>query len=171
MGIVHDTGVCKYSNVTGRTMEIAGKLMEYGVDHSRIIDETFYARTYIQSQVLGRAILESIQLMDGACIFSYIKNKYFDFYGAVYQDLDGIVEQLRITKGVEVAILIVEIEPGVNKVSLRSNTRVDVASIAEKFGGGGHIRAAGCTIDGTVYDVINNLTLYIEAQLEGTKIV
>lgn len=171
MGIVHDTGVFKYSNVTGQTMSIAGKLIDLGVDQTGIIDDTFFAKTYIQNQLMGRAILESIMLLEGKCIFSYIKNKYFDFYGASYKDLDGIVDQLRITKGVEVAILITEIEPGVNKVSLRSNHLVDVNEVAGKFGGGGHIRAAGCTMDGTIYDVVNNLTLYIEAQLKEKEIV
>lgn len=171
MGIVHDTGVFKYSNVSGQTMSIAGKLLEMGVEHTMIIDDTFFAKTYIQNQILGRAILESIMLMNGKCIFSYIKHKYFDFYGATYKDLDGIVDQLRITKGVEVAILITEVEPGVNKVSLRSNNIVDVNAVAQKFGGGGHIRAAGCTMDGTIYDVVNNLTLYIEAQLKESGIV
>lgn len=171
MGIVHDTGVFKFSNVSCQTMEIAGKLLELGVDNTMIIDQTFYTKTYIQNQLLGRAILESIMVLDGKCIFSYIRNKYFDFYGASYQDLDGIVDQLRITKGVEVAILITEIETGVNKVSLRSNQFVDVNEVASKFGGGGHIRAAGCTMDGTIYDVVNNLTLYIEAQLKENDLV
>jgi phosphoesterase RecJ-like protein len=171
MGIVHDTGVFKFSNVSCRTMEIAGKLLDIGVDNTMIIDHTFFAKTYIQNQLLGRAILESIMVLDGKCIFSYIKNKYFDFYGASYQDLEGVVEQLRITKGVEVAILITEIEPGVNKVSMRSNQIVDVNDVASRFGGGGHIRAAGCTMEGTIYDVVNNLTLYIEAQLKENDLV
>ena len=53
------------------------------------------------------------------------------------------------------------------KVSLRSTEKVDVAAIASYFGGGGHVRAAGCTMLGTAYDVINNLSLHIERQLGG----
>ena len=58
-----------------------------------------------------------------------------------------------------------EKEPGVFKVSLRSSEKVDVSAIAQKFGGGGHVRAAGCVMQGSIYDVINNLTLYLERDL------
>ena len=54
-------------------------------------------------------------------------------------------------------------------MSLRSTEKVDVAKVAEMFGGGGHVRAAGCTMNGTFHDVINNLSLHIEEQLEGTS--
>lgn len=67
--------------------------------------------------------------------------------------------------GVEVAIFLYELEPQTFKVSMRSDKKVDVSSIARLFGGGGHIRAAGCTMNGNPFDVVNNLTLYIERQL------
>lgn len=77
----------------------------------------------------------------------------------------GIVSQLRLTAGVEVAIFIYEMETQLFKVSLRSNGKVDVSRIAVFFGGGGHVRAAGCDMQGSMYDVINNLTAEIEKQL------
>lgn len=80
-------------------------------------------------------------------------------------DLDGIVSQLRLTRGVEVAIFIYELETQSFKVSLRSNGRVDVSKVAVFFGGGGHTRAAGCDLQGSMYDVINNITAEIEKQL------
>ena len=73
--------------------------------------------------------------------------------------------QLRLTKGVEVAIFLYELKPMEFKVSLRSNGNVDVNQVASYFGGGGHVRAAGCEIKGTYYDVLNNLTLHIEEQI------
>ena len=88
-----------------------------------------------------------------------------DFYGVEGGDLDGIVSQLRLTKGVEVAIFIYEIETQTFKVSLRSNGKVDVSKVAVFFGGGGHTRAAGCDLQGSMYDVINNITAEIEHQL------
>ena len=88
-----------------------------------------------------------------------------DFYGLTPGDMDGIVIQLKNTEGVHVAIFLYELEPQVFKVSLRSDELVDVSKIAAVFGGGGHVRAAGCTMSGSPYDVINNLTLYIEKQL------
>lgn len=59
-GLIHDTGVFKYSCTSARTMEIAGKLMAKGIDFGSIIDNSFYKKTYVQNQILGRALLESI---------------------------------------------------------------------------------------------------------------
>ncbi|SEQ35483.1 phosphoesterase RecJ domain-containing protein [Lachnospiraceae bacterium RM5] len=165
LGIVHDSGVFKYSNTSYNTMAIAGKLMEKGIDFTSIIDDTFYTKTYVQNQILGRALLESVVFYDGKCIFSVVKKDEFDFYNITSADLDGVVEQLRITKGVEVAIFMYETEPMEYKISLRSKSEVDVSKVAEYFGGGGHIRAAGVMMHGTVYDVINNLSEQISLQL------
>lgn len=165
MGIVHDTGVFKHSNTTKKTMHMAGKLINKGVAFSKLIDESFYKKTFIQNQILGRCLLESFMVLDGKCIVSIISQRIMEFYGAASKDLDGIIDQLRITKGVEVAVLIYEIEPQHYKVSMRSNGKVDVNKIAVYFGGGGHVMASGCTIQATPHDVINNLTKHIEAQL------
>ena len=104
-------------------------------------------------------------VLDGRCIISAIKKKDMKFYGVEPSDLDGIVSQLRLTRGVEVAIFIYELETQSFKVSLRSNGRVDVSKVAVFFGGGGHTRAAGCDLQGSMYDVINNITAEIEKQL------
>ena len=79
--------------------------------------------------------------------------------------LDGIVSQLRVTKDVEAAVFLYETEDGY-KVSMRSNGKVDVARVASYFGGGGHVKAAGCTMQGSAFDVVNSLTLDIERQLQ-----
>ena len=88
-----------------------------------------------------------------------------DFYGVDGKDLDGIVSQLRLTKGVEVAMFLYETESQIFKVSLRSNGKVDVSKVAGYFGGGGHTRAAGCDLQGSMYDVVNNVTREIERQI------
>lgn len=164
-GIIHDTGVMQYQSTTPETMRIAADLMEKGIDHSKIIDESFYQKTYIQNQVMGRVLAESIMLLDGACIVGVLKKKDLVFYGVEGKDLDGIVGQLRLTKGVEVAVFLYELDTMEYKVSLRSNGKIDVNRVASFFGGGGHVRAAGCEIKGTSHDVINNLTLHIEGQM------
>ncbi|MDY3249317.1 MAG: DHH family phosphoesterase, partial [Candidatus Choladocola sp.] len=89
MGIVHDTGVFRHSCTSPETMEIAAKLMRKGINSSRIINETYYDKTYHQNQILGRALLESILLLDGKIIFSAVKKKEMDFYGVEPSDLDG----------------------------------------------------------------------------------
>lgn len=157
-GMIHDTGVFQYTNTSPRTMCIAAELMKTGVDFSSIIETSFYQKTYIQNQIMGRVLAESILLADGKCIVGYVKQKDMVFYGVTGKDLDGIVSQLRLTKGVEIAIFLYELESQVFKVSLRSNGNTDVSVIAAHFGGGGHSRAAGCTMRGSVHDVINNLT-------------
>ena len=147
-------------------MEIAGELLSHGIDCAKIIDDSFYRKTYVQNQILGRALLESILFMDGRCIFSALSKKELDFYGADSKDVDGIIDQLRITAGVECAIFIYEKSPQEFKVSLRSNQIVDVSKIASYFGGGGHIRAAGCTMMGSSHDVLNNLSKLIAQQMD-----
>ena len=166
VGFVHDTGVFKHSNTTRKTMEIAGMLIEKGVQPSMIIDGTFYEKTYIQNQVLGRCLMESILLMDGRVIISYISADVQKLYGITSSDMSGIIDQLRITKGVEVAILLKESKKREWFISMRSNRVVDVSKICVMFGGGGHIRAAGCTMYGSVHDCVNSLTKEIEKQLK-----
>lgn len=164
-GIAHDTGVFQYSCTSPKTMEIAGKLIAKGIPFTRIVDHTFYEKTYIQNQILGRALLESMMLLEGKCIFTAVSRKDMEFYGVEPIDLDGIVSHLRMTKGVEVAIFVYETAPYTYKVSMRSNGKVDVSAVGAIFGGGGHKMAAGCTISGTIHDVINNISRYIAQQL------
>lgn len=164
-GIIHDTGVFRHSNTSRKTMEIAGKMMEKGVDFGSIIDGTFYKKTYLQSQIMGRALFESVAFLDKKCIFTVIRKRDMDFYGVNKSDFEGIVEQLRVIDGVECAIFMYEVGVHRYKVSLRSNKKVDVSKIALYFGGGGHLRAAGCTMSGSFHDVINNLSGHIEEQL------
>ena len=120
-GMIHDTGVFQYSSTSPETMRIAGELMKTGIPFSNIIDESFYQKTYIQNQVMGRVLAESILLQNGACIVGYLRKKDMDFYGVTGSDLDGVVSQLRLTRGVEVAIFLYETETQTFKVSLRSN--------------------------------------------------
>lgn len=167
IGIIHDCGVFQYSNTSPRTMEVAAKLIRFEFNFSKLIEESFYQKTYWQNQILGRALIESVRFMNGRCVVSCVDKKMMAFYEVVPKDLDGIVNQLRSIKGIDCAIFLYELNPMEYKVSMRSNECVDVAQVASYFGGGGHIRAAGCTMKGTVHDVINNLSLHIEKQLQG----
>lgn len=165
-GMIHDTGVFQYSNTTPETMRKGANLISYGFDFARLIEETFYQRTYIQSQIMGRALMESIRFMDNRCIVSVVTRKTMDFYHASPKDLDGIVNHLRNIKGISCAIFMYETDGLEYKVSMRSDEKVDVAKVAVYFGGGGHARAAGCTMRGTFHDCVNNLSLHIAKQLE-----
>lgn len=165
-GIVHDTGVFQFSCTAPSTMIAAAELMKKGIDFTTIIGDTFYSKTYVQNQILGRALLESIVFMDGKCIFSVVTKKMMDFYGVLPKHLDGIVNQLRVTTGVEVAIFLYELEKGEFKVSLRANGDTDVSKVAGFFGGGGHRKAAGFSFKGTSHDIINNLAVQLEKAME-----
>ena len=167
MGIAHDTGVFQYSCTSPETMEAAADLMRKGIDSHDIIDKTYYEKTYIQNQILGKALLESMLILDKRCIVSSVSKKEMDFFEAVPADLEGIVSQLRNTKGMEVAVFLYELDNQTYKVSLRSKGAVDVSKIAKYFGGGGHVRAAGVTMKGTKHDVINNVSRKILSQLDA----
>ena len=165
IGIIHDTGVLRYSNTAPHTLQVVSELIKFGFDFSKIIDDTFYEKTYVQTQIMGRAILESVRFMHDKCIVSMVSRRMMDFYQVTPQDLDGIVNQLLAVKGVECAIFMYEIRTLEYKISMRSKGRVDVAAVAMRFGGGGHVRAAGCTMNGTYHDNINNLAIGIAEQL------
>lgn len=165
IGIIHDTGVFQYSNTTPDTLRKAARLISFGFDFPGLIEETFYQKTYLQSQIMGRALMESVRFMNGRCIVGVVDRKTMDFYHVESKDLEGIVNQLRNIKGVDCAIFMYETGNLEYKVSLRSNEKVDVARVAAFFGGGGHVRAAGCTMKGTFHDCVNNLSLHIEEQL------
>lgn len=168
IGMVTDTGVFMYSNTGRQTMEIAGKLLDYGFDFPAIVREVFYEKTYVQQQIMGRALLESIRFLDGRCIVSRIDRKTMHFFQAASSDMDGIASELLQTEGVVCSIFMYEIAPMQYKVSLRSTGEVDVSEIAAIYGGGGHGRAAGCTCNNAHYhDIINNMSEEIEKQLKA----
>ena len=169
MGIVHDTGVFQYSCTSPETMEVGAALLRKGINGSAIIDGTYFEKSYVQNQMLGKALLESMMILNKKAVVSVIRLKEMEFFQAKPSDLDGIVSVLRQTRGVEVAILLYELEPQTFKVSLRSKEIVDVSAVVKYYGGGGHVRAAGVTMKGSPHDVINNLTLLIERQLRAAE--
>ena len=87
-----------------------------------------------------------------------------DFYGVTGRELGGIIEQLRLTEGVEVAIFLYETGDNEYKVRLRSKKDIDVSQIDVSFGGGGHVRAAGFSAKGTVHDINTRIGAMIEGQ-------
>ncbi len=169
IGIAHDTGVFRYSNTSPHTLQIAAELLKFGFDFSALIEHTFFEKTYVQTQIMGRAVLESVRFMNDRCIVSMVTRRMMEFYQVGPKDLDGIVNQLQSVRGVDCAIFMYEIGTLEYKVSMRSNGVVDVSQVAVKFGGGGHVRAAGCTMNGTYHDNINNISKEIAMQLKQAQ--
>lgn len=167
LGMIHDTGVFKHTNTSKKTLHIAGNLIEKGIPFSRMIDETFYRKNFRQNKILGRALLESKLYLEGQVIVTMITKDILDEYQCVSGDLEGVVDQLRVTEGVEVAILIHEVEDSIFKISMRANGKVDVSIIAVSFGGGGHVKASGCTVYGAIPEILGKITGAIKQQLIG----
>lgn len=165
LGIVHDTGVFKHSNTTKETMCVAGDLIELGANPQKTIDDTFYSKTHMQNQILGQALLNSYMTLDNQCVVTCLRKEVFDHYHASSVDVDGVVDQIRVTRGIEVAVFYYEYEPDVYKFSLRSNERLDVSQIALAFGGGGHVRAAGFSLEGSQEEVIEKVLARIAEAL------
>lgn len=165
VGMVHDTGVFQYSSTSAKTMNAAGVLMEKGINFSQIVDDTFYTKTFAQNKILGQALLNSRLYQEGAVIGTAISQEEMKRFQVLPKHLDGIVSQLRVTKGVEAAIFLYENDDGTWKVSMRSNGKVNVADIAMKFKGGGHVRAAGATMEGAPEDIFGRICEEMERQL------
>ncbi len=164
-GICHDTGQFKHSNTTKRTLTITSELVDMGVNTSFIIDHTLNNRTFVQNQALGYALTEAALILDNKVIYSFIPKKWQELHGVTPSDMGIIIDELRIVEGTEVAIFAYETNSMEYKVSMRAKDYVNVSKIAQYFGGGGHIKAAGCTMKGSYIDVINNLLREIEKQL------
>lgn len=158
LGIIHDTGILQYSNTSPRTLRTAARLLEFGIPFSRMIEETFSERTLTQNRIMGFVLERSEALLEGRFVLGYLTEEEMASYGASLMDLEMIVSQLKLTKGAEAAAFVYESSPGVFKVSLRSREPVDVAAIAARFGGGGHLRASGCTIAASVDQIRTMLT-------------
>ncbi len=164
LGIAHDTGVFRYSNTSPETMNIAGFLMGKGIPYSKILDETYYIRSFVQQRIWGKALRDAELFLDGKCIVSVITKEDQETFGASPEELDGIVSELRSTEGVEVAVFLYELDDGY-KISLRSTSYVDVAQIARELGGGGHARAAGAEGGSDPEEIREQLLARIAAQI------
>ena len=164
-GIVSDTGVFRYSCTSPATMRIAADLMEYGIRTNEVVDETFFTKDWNENRILGYAVLNSHLLFDGRVIYSYITDEKMKEFQVTSRELDGIVSQLRLTRGVICAVFLYETGPWEYKVSLRSDDPFDVNEVAAVFGGGGHVRAAGCNVRGELADCIEAITAQIGSRL------
>ena len=109
--------------------------------------------------------MESVLLFEGKVIYSIVTKDMLKFYGLTGADLDGIIDNLRMTEGVECAILMYEIGLDKYKISMRSNDFVNVSEVASMFGGGGHVRASGCTMTGLTKNILEKLLAPIKEQM------
>ncbi len=144
--ITTDTGNFQYSNTTKKTHEIITKLYDTGFrayDVSmRLYENEPFRKITLQGDIMNRA--ESFA--DGRGIMTTVSLGDLERHGALMEDTEGLVAMMRGISGVELAVLLKENGPDNIKVSFRSKKYVDVAAISARYGGGGHKRAAGCTL-------------------------
>ncbi len=148
-GIITDTGGFKYQGVTAETFEFVAWLLNKGVNVSNIYRQVLEIKTKPNFE-LNRIANNRVEFLeDGKIAYTYITAEDEAKVGSESGDHEGIVDIGRCVEGVEVSIFIRQTEKGC-KISLRSNNYVNVADACSIFGGGGHARAAGATIQGTI---------------------
>ncbi|MBR5969457.1 MAG: bifunctional oligoribonuclease/PAP phosphatase NrnA [Lachnospiraceae bacterium] len=170
-GIVTDTGMFHYSCTSPLTMRIAARLMEFGFAASDLVEHVELERRYAQNKALGFLLTRSSLHLGDRVISSYIELSEMEEQGFGVQDLDGAVSELNLTSGVLCSLLAHGDASGGSKISLRSKTDdINVAKIAEAFSGGGHIRASGCSFEGSAADAVQAILPHVEAQLANIPV-
>lgn len=144
-GIIHDTGVLRYSSTSKHTMDIAGSCMDMGIEFGRIVEESFFAMSFEQKQVLGYVLENIKKRADGQIVYGCLDLKTRKMLNAEEMDMDGIIDEIRTTTGALMGVFMYGTPDGHVKASLRSNSdAVDVSRVCTAHGGGGHKKAAGC---------------------------
>jgi phosphoesterase RecJ-like protein len=146
VALAMDTGWFRHSNTTPRTFELASQLVSAGAHPDSLYDRLFEDNTLGRMKLMG-LVLERLQVVAGGKVaHSEIHRADYATTGALPQETEDMVNFTRSLAGVEVGLFFLEQPRGGVKVSFRSRARVDVARIAERFGGGGHRLASGAVV-------------------------
>ena len=146
LGIITDTGSLSYSNTTENTFKTVSKLIATGIDFSKIMYNINNSMSEEKLKLIALAIDKMEVYAGGKIRFTYVDYDTIQKLGVDEEDAEGITNYLRNVKGTDVAIYVRGKSDGSLKVSLRASENVDVSKVALKFGGGGHMRAAGYTM-------------------------
>ena len=150
VALAMDTGWFRHGNTTPRTYSLAGELTAAGARPEKLYDLLFECNSLPRLRLLG-LVLDRLQVADGGRVaYTEIRRGDYETTGATPQDTEDLVNFPRSIAGVEVGLLFMEQPRGGVKVSFRSRNRIDVARIAETFGGGGHRLASGAIIETTL---------------------
>lgn len=152
-GIATDTGCFKYANTTRLAHIIASELMEQGVDIERINREMFDIKSKARLKVEQYINSAMEYYLDDKCAMAAVTLDTIRKAGLAQEEFEGIAGMSVQLEGVQVGVIIKEKDEGKFKVSMRSASDIDVSAICAKFGGGGHVKAAGCTLEGSLSDV------------------
>lgn len=147
LGLVNDTGNFSHSNVTENTFRIASELVKAGANNNKIVSEFFKTKSYQRIKILGKALSEMKFDKEKKLVYFYLPYSFLKEINGTKDDTEGIVEEMLNFSESEVSLFLREDENGKIKGSMRSKRDKDVNKIANVFGGGGHIKAAGFTTD------------------------
>jgi phosphoesterase RecJ-like protein len=168
VALAMDTGWFHHSNTTARTMNLASRLIEAGARptdaYEALYERNSVGRLRLSGLVMGRLTLSN----DGLVCCTEIRRGDYEACGAVPQDSEDLVNYTRAVAGTEVGVLFMEQPRGGVKVSLRSRA-IDVASIAERFGGGGHRLASGCVLETNLEDARQRVLAAVAAALGASR--
>ncbi len=145
LGIATDTGFFKYSNTDYKTFSYAAELVKAGASIQRISSAVLEHRTMNEVKLLSEMFDKLRIEEDGKLAWSYVSTEMLRHTGCNEDDAGGLVGEIRSMNSVEIAILFIEWPEGDVHISFRSKNYADVSVIALEFGGGGHVRAAGCS--------------------------
>lgn len=165
-GIITDTGGFQYSGVSKDTFNIAAELLDVGVNISKVYKKVFDTKTKSSFELRRIAIDRMEFLEDGKIAFTYLTNEDERKVNAGVGDYEGIVSEGRSVEGVEVSIFLHELKDGEFKISLRSNSYVNVSDVCIMFGGGGHIRAAGAKMTADPLVIRDKVVNEVKRQLK-----
>ncbi|WP_160719191.1 DHH family phosphoesterase [Isachenkonia alkalipeptolytica] len=145
-GIVTDTGSFMYDNTAPGTLRACAELLEAGVDKDRIYREVFQSRNLREVKLLGEVLKDLTPLFEGRVTLSSLSQQTLKNHDLDIQSLDELIDFTRDIAGVEISVVLKEMENGGTKIGFRSKGEYRVDSLARSFGGGGHEKAAGATV-------------------------
>ncbi|MFA4843389.1 MAG: bifunctional oligoribonuclease/PAP phosphatase NrnA [Candidatus Margulisiibacteriota bacterium] len=151
--IITDTGNFRYENTTVKTFLIAAELLKAGVSPHDVSTRIYDTKSVPSIKLSGRILADMQFSPDGKLAWGIVTEKMLAEAKAKPDDLTGVVDRIRATEGVEVAILFRE-EKGKTKINFRSKEKVNVSEIARRFGGGGHVKASGAVVEGPGDEVV-----------------
>lgn len=164
-GILTDTGGFVQPNTSRDVHQIAAELLASGVLPYDVAEPALEARTWEQMHLLQMALANLAVSADGRYAALYVTRGMLEGAGASDDDVEGLVTFARSIETVEVGLLFRETSDGRIKVSLRSKRHVDVSRVAQVFGGGGHVRAAGCILDKDLNSAMDDVVEQVEMAL------
>lgn len=166
VGIMTDTGNFRQVNTTPLSHQIVADLLTYGIEPNTIASQIYEVNTVDSVKLLGQVLSNLKIVQNGRVIIGSITQNMIK-KAEIMPDIDPeqIIDQIRSIKGVEVILLLRDLGENKIKVNLRSKTSFNVSEIAKVFGGGGHLRAAGCVVEGTLQDVGKRVVKEIEKRL------